>query len=205
MFDIEESHENVASVLNSNVTVHDGMALLIEFCATRESWRGWSSLRKLDFDSDQSSLRDWLNQLLTAEPPQNTVKAFWFGLFNPVVKGKTGCGLYAAGADQFDAADDTFDWACDPSYFPDGRYAPSRVLNEIYHKVSVAKGSIPSYGEYVLCLGYAGLAVKQLALTLAPSLWLGAKAKRSIAVGFDSGDGILIGSITKRGWTAKAA
>jgi hypothetical protein len=53
-------------------------------------------------------------------------------------------------------------------------------------------------GEYVLCLGYACLAVKHLCEVVPPDLWLGSKDKRAIAVGFDSGDDILIGEISAK-------
>lgn len=200
MFDIVQSHDKVEAVLAAGGSLDAGMALLFDFCAEHEPWRGWSALRKLDFSDDQMRLHQWLTGLLTDEPPPKGIKAFWFGLFNPVVKGKTTCGMYIAGSNTFDAEDDTFEWACDPAYFPDGRYADSHILNEIYQSVSKAKGFVSSYGEYVLCLGFAGLVAKHLAATIGARTWLGTSRSRSLAVGFDSGDGVLLGSVTKSGW-----
>jgi hypothetical protein len=199
MFDIVQAHDTVAAVLSSKVDVDDGMSLLIDYCAEQEPWRGWNVLRKLEFDSDQLNLKRWLDELLTQEPPPDYVKAFWFGLFNLVIHGKSTCGLYAAGTKTFDRKDEDFEWACNPVWFPDGRYAKSRILDAIYQRVNKAKDAVSSY-QYVLCLGYAGLVLNQLATTLPLSKWLGEKSSRALAIGFDAGTGILLGSFTKQGW-----
>jgi hypothetical protein len=53
--------------------------------------------------------------------------------------------------------------------------------------------------EYPLCLGYAAFAVRELLLSVEPSLMLGKSNSVGIAVGFDSGDFILLGELTKNG------
>ncbi len=204
MYDIAKSYNEIVAVLTSDASVVEGMAQLIEFCADQESWRAWSALRKLDFAADERRLKLWLVGVLTKEPPQKSIKAYWFGLFNPIVEDRATCGMYIAGSKSFDAADETFDWACSPDYFPNGRYAKSQVLDEIYRKVDKAKGCVSEYGEYVLCLGFGGLIIKTLADTIPVETLLGNAKSRAIAVGFDSGDGILLGSITKNGWQLNA-
>ena len=200
MFDIEAANECLAQVFASDVSPADGMPALIDFCTKLEKWRGWSAIRKLDYGADCRRLQKWLDTVLTKEPPSKSIKAYWFGMFNPVVDGETTCGIYVAGSNTFDADDDSFEWACDPAYFPNRRYAQSQVLDEIYRRVKSAKGDVPSYGEYVLCLGYAGLTVKSLAQKAVTEVWLGSKKQRAVAVGFDSGDGFLLGEIRKTGW-----
>lgn len=199
MFDIAQAHVKIAVVLSSSVGVDDGMSLLIDYCDEQEPWHGWNALRKLDFDSDLQNLKKWLGHLLTHDPPPDYVKAFWFGLFNPVINGKSTCGLYAAGTETFDGKDEDFEWACDPTWFPNGRYAESQVLIAISKQLNRADETVSSY-EYVLCLGYAGLVVTHLAETLSLSEWLGETSSRALAIGFDSGTGILLGSFTKQGW-----
>ncbi len=81
MFDIAKSHDAVVAVLTSHATVADGMAQLIDFCADQESWRGWSALLELNFAADEERLKRWLQGVLTKEPPQKSIKAFWFGLY----------------------------------------------------------------------------------------------------------------------------
>ena len=93
MFDIAKSHDAVVAVVASDATVADGMAQLIDFCADQESWQGWSALCKLDFAADEKRLKRWLQGVLTKEPPQKSINAFWFGLFHPIVEDKATCGL----------------------------------------------------------------------------------------------------------------
>jgi hypothetical protein len=199
MFDIAQAHDKVAAVVSSRVGVDDGMSLLIDYCAENEPWHGWNVLRKLEFASDQQNLKQWLDQLLTHEPPPHEIKAFWFGLFNPVINGKSTCGLYLAGTETFDGNDEDFEWACDPAWFPSERYAESQVLDGISQQLNTVNNTVLSF-EYVLCLGYAGLVVNHLAATLPFSKWLGNKSSRALAIGFDSGAGIVLGSFTKQGW-----
>jgi hypothetical protein len=66
-------------------------------------------------------------------------------------------------------------------------------------QVNKANDAVSS-DEYVVCLGYAGLVIKHLAATLPVQKWLGAARTRSVAIGFDAGDGIVLGSFTKKGW-----
>lgn len=199
MFNIVQAHDKVAAVVSSKVGIDEGMSLLIDYCAENEPWRGWNVLRKLEFASDQQKLKQWLDLLLTHEPPPHEIKAFWFGLFNPVINGQSTCGLYLAGTETFDRKDEDFEWACDPVWFPDGRYAESKILDDIYQRIKSAKDAVSSY-EYVLCFGYAGLVVSHLAATLPLNKWLGEKSSRALAIGFDSGGGMLLGSFTKQGW-----
>jgi hypothetical protein len=103
---------------------------------------------------------------------------------------------------RFCPKDEDFEWACNPAWFPAGRFAKSKILDAIYQQVNKANDAVSSY-EYVLCLGYAGLVVIQLATTLPLSKWLGEKSSRALAIGFDAGSGILLGSFTKQGWRLK--
>ena len=200
MFDIAESHNMLSSVLMSDASLTDGIARLVDFCATKEPWTRWAHLGCLDFDSDLQHLEQWLHSTLIREPPPDNVKAYWFGLFNPVIDGVTTSDMYISGATDCDPSDTTFEWACGPSYFPEGRYAQSRILDNLYRSVDDAPGTIPTLGEYVLCLGYCGLALKTLTLQIPRRNWLGEAQIRTFAAGFDSGDGVLLGHLTKEGW-----
>jgi hypothetical protein len=66
------------------------------------------------------------------EPVPTSTKAFYFGLYNPCHDGEQTANLYLAGADQFDEEDETLEWACDPAYFPAGRYSHSEILRDVY-------------------------------------------------------------------------
>jgi len=68
---------------------------------------------------DSESLRSWWGSLLASDPPPRETRALWFGLF----EGSSGVTLYVQGYPDFDAGDETADWATDePSWAPEGHY-----------------------------------------------------------------------------------
>jgi hypothetical protein len=180
----------VARALDARPSLRDGMQALLAYCKKQHRWKGWSQIGELDFDSDVDELEKWLNGVLKNEPPPSLVKAFWFGIFNPIYDGETSCDTYIGGASEFDPDDVNFEWACGPDYFPDGRYAHSKILHQIYHIVNGSPA--PGMGDYILCLGYTAFAVRELANRVDKILWLGKSKQRGLAVGFDSGDGVLL-------------
>jgi hypothetical protein len=192
-FDFTRAAEHTERVVKSASSISNGMTQLLDYCEAASPSPAWSSIRRLDFEDDSANLRLWLEKVLSTEPPSQDVNAFWFGLFNPVMEhGETSCGMYVSGSTTFDPEDETGEWAVpsDDSYLPEGRYAPSSVLREVYRLVT--KNSVADIGEYVLCLGYACLAVRTIIRSVSPKLLLGERESRAIAVGFDSGDFIIL-------------
>ena len=109
------------------------MPELIEYCAKHAPDPIWDQVAALDYASDWQQLKKWLASVLSSEPPPPTIKALWFGLFLPVDRsGRVAIGLYVGGSKRFDRKDDTFDWASSLEYFPEGRYADSQVLKDVY-------------------------------------------------------------------------
>jgi hypothetical protein len=141
----------------------------------------------LEVERDASNLRLQVEQILSGEPPSKSIKAFWFGLFNPILpRGIASCGLHFSGSTSFDPDDKDGDWACSyhDSYLPQGAFLDSTALHEIYLLVSAT--DVAGVGEYVLCLGYAALALKEITRD-----WV-----LPVAVGFDSGDFIMLSTGT---------
>lgn len=193
--DLSAWHGEVSKVIDAHRSLQDGMAALLAYCNKQHRWMGWGRIGELDFDADVAELEKWLDGVLAKEPPPSSVKAFWFGIFNPVYDGETTCDTYIAGTSEFDANDESFEWACGPDYFPDGRYAHSKILDRIYQIVNGSPAS--GMGEYILCLGYTAFAVSELTKRVDKKLWLGKSKQRGLAVGFDSGDGVLLGRVAR--------
>jgi len=173
-----------------------GMNRLLDHCASHCPNDVWQGLRQLDIGHDVGNITAWLGAVLTAEPPPPTIVAFYFGLFDESEDGvQARCRLYVAGSERFDAADQSPEWAVDPAYFPEGRYSPSSVLVSLS---AAAQGCGSDEAreliEYVLCLGYASLAVKESRRNLAANPELNRILRKPVAVGFDSGDVFLLPS-----------
>ena len=196
-FDFVRAASYTEQIVRSATSVGLGMEQLLDYCEGNLPNAAWEKLSQVDFESETTKPQAWLGNVLSSEPPRQEINAFWFGLFNPVRNGETSCDLYLSGSTRFDPEDETNDWATwdDSSYLPEGRYAHSQVLHEIYRQGS--KTEVAEECEYILCLGFASLAVKQIVKSLSRELLLGQRERRELAIGFDSGDFLLLEGIEK--------
>lgn len=193
--DVDQRIENL---IRDRVSVPAGMKELIHFCTEFQPSSVWPALMKLDFEQDQRDLSAWLRDLLANEPPGTAITGFWFGLFNPYLEdGQPTSCLYLAGSQRFDPNRQVVDWHCGPEYFPEGRYSKSVVLTAIYRKVS-ENDDVSALGEYSLCLGYACLVVANWCRGAMREELLAAAEVRGVAVGFDSGDLVMIDVLRRK-------
>lgn len=169
--DSPDHYNYVEQVVRSRATVSHGMTTLITYCEENCPSTVWQEIRKLDFECELPQLRAWLEDVLTSEPPAAEIEAYWFGLFNLDEDGVEICELYVAGSNHLDPDPLSSDWAVNPSYFPEGRYAGSRVLADLH----------------------------RLCAMLDPVMLLGPRESRMITVRFDDGDLILLGAMDRGG------
>jgi hypothetical protein len=179
--------------------VSDSMASLIDSCETASPHPDWAKLRAVPY-GDLSSLLEWLLLPFRVEPPTMPLKGLWFGLFEACYGRVTGTDIYFCGSERFDPDPKDKEWAVGPDWWPENRYARSDVLAKIYHiahrrdlKPWERKGCLGNDAEYPLCLGYGAFAVRELLGQVDPSLLLGQSDSLGVAVGFDSGDFVLLG------------
>jgi hypothetical protein len=204
--DLGQIHEWIKSELASGRPVEESMASLIVQCEAARPHPDWAALRALPY-ADLSPLLEWVQRPFREEPPELPLKGLWFGLFNPCPDGRTPVAdVYVCGSERFDPDPDDNSWAIGPDWWPDLRYANSAVLADIYriaygHGPGMfdPKGRLANDAEYPLVLGYGALAVNDLLRQIAPALILGQSDAVGIAVGFDSGDFILLGELTTGG------
>lgn len=190
--------DETLKIVTTAQSVEDGMNALLDYSAAMYPSRIWAALKALDYQKDAIGIRTWLQGILTTEPPSKYIKAFWFGIYNPVVDEVESRGLYMVGSTA-PYSDDDPGWACwqDDSYLSDNRYAPSSVLRDIYKAIALDDNLTP-FGEYTLILGYASLAVAEAIRGVSPSLFFGGGAsdeRRDVGIGFDDGDYLLLGRI----------
>jgi len=200
--DLATAFDFISRVALSEKKVKDGIVDLVDYCESQLPSNVWEQIRGLDFEGDVTRLAQWLEAVLTNEPPAENIQAFWFGLYNPITDDQdTSCDLYLSGSVDFDPEDETGDWTCweQDSYLPDQKYAHSQVLDSIYKLV--AGKDEAEIGEYVLCLGYACLAIREVCDKIESRLLLGTRKWRGVAAGFDSGDFIVLGRIRDSGWS----
>ena len=199
-FTVANTYGAVVDLMRYETDVVSGVRRLLEHCNGLCPHSVWSEIGQLDFAGDSAYLKRWLNDLLETERPQDEIVAFWFGLFDESdPDGGASARLYLAGAESYDPDDTNSEWACSPTYLPKGRYANSGVLKSISRTLSTNGEDVSWLGSYVLPLGYTSLAIADACRHLPSDILCGPKTSRAIAVGFDSGDFIILPAIAREG------
>ena len=200
MFD---SHEQIAALVRRELPTPSAMNKLVAWCAAAHPHAGWSKFKDLEIEAELPRLERWLRGVLRKEPPPTDITAFWFGLFNPCDRdGTVRSELYVAGSSLYAGDGSPMGWQCGPAYWPEARYAGSRVLAKLYRNAYTGRDALENDAEYPLALGYAAFAVAYLCRTTPPSLLLAGAAERTAVVGFDSGDYVTVGIVRSHGFEA---
>ncbi len=189
--------------LGSGQSIDRLMSGLIDRCEAARPHADWARLRALPYD-DLAPLIDWLPRPFLTEPTPIPLAGLWFGLFNPVREDLPTADLYVCGSDRFFAEEDDNSWAVGPCWWPEHRYSTSPILDAVY-RIAYGAGVtdntelLQNDAEYPLCLAYAAFAVRELLTRCDRALILGSSRRLGIAVGFDSGDFVVLGELTERG------
>lgn len=210
-FDLGQAHDWILTELARKRPVAQSMTALIDRCEAARPHPDWAQLRSLPY-ADLSPLLAWVEQPFRGEPSEVPLAGLWFGLFNPCPDGHTPVAdIYVCGSERFDPDPHDNSWAEGPDWWPDARYADSEVLADIYRfayreggRVEEQEECLGNDAEYPLVLGYGAFAVRELLGRVEPALVLGRSDSLGIAVGFDSGDFVLLGRLLRDGLAALA-
>ena len=190
-------HGFIVKEIASKRTLRESMDRVIAKCMKAHPHDDWEKLAALPYE-DLDDLREWIEKPFREEPSKKKLAALWFGLFNPVYGKKPVADIYVSGSVRFEPSPEDNTWAVGPAWWPESRYARSAVLSKLY-SIAYRKNGLANDAEYPLCLAYGGLVVRDLLRELDPSIVLGKSSSLGIAVGFDSGDFVLVGELTKTG------
>jgi hypothetical protein len=204
--DLGQTHGWIVAELARGRPVAESMTALIDQCEAACPHPDWARLRTLPY-ADLSPLLEWIHTPFRNEPPPGHLKGLWFGLFNQCPDGHTpGADIYVCGSGRFNPDPDDNSWAVGPDWWPANRCANSAVLADIYRiayrhgaPLGEQKMSLVNDAEYPLVLGYAAFAVRELLGQVDRLLVLGHSDSVGVAVGFDSGDFVLLGQLTSSG------
>ena len=195
--DLGKAHGWIVDELARRRPTNDSMAALVDLCQAASPHPDWARLRSLPY-ADLSGLSDWVSRPFRDEPPARPLRGLWFGLFNPYHDGEALADIYVSGSERFEMSPDSNEWAVGPEWWPDARYADSPVMADIY-RIAYREGGLGNDAEYPLCLGYGAFAVRELLGWIEPALVLGNSDSLGVAVGFDSGDFVLLGEFGPSG------
>ena len=167
---------------------------VIARCAAEVDDPAWEAIAAIDFEGAWQRDERWFDDLIAAEPPDLAVTGLWFGVFNPVyVDDVAVSDFYAAGSTHFGSNPE---WMCHLDWWPDGRYAHSKAQEEIYRLGSQGSADAEHLADYVVTFAHAALTVRRLVERPGAIKALARDPGLAIAVGHDSGDGILLGTLT---------
>lgn len=190
-------HGFVAKEIASKRSLRESMDRIIGKGAKGHPHDDWEKLAALRYDN-LDDLREWIEKPFREELSKKKLVGLWFGLFNPVYSRKPVADIYVCGSTRFNPSPHDNSWAVGPEWWPEGRYAHSLVLAKLY-KIAYRKDGLANDAEYPLCLAYGGLAVRDLLRDADPSVFLGKSSSLGVAVGFDSGDFVLVGKLSQAG------
>jgi hypothetical protein len=193
-------HGFVVKEIASRRSLRESMDRVIAKCSKGHPHHDWEKLRALPYE-DLDDLREWIEKPFRLEPSKKKLKGLWFGLFNPVYERDPVADIYVCGSTRFDPSPVDNSWAVGPDWWPENRYARSSVLARVY-KIAYRKDGLGNNADYPLCLAYGGLSVRELLRACEPSMILGSSGSLGVAVGFDSGDFVLVGEMTRQGLVA---
>lgn len=196
--DLAQAAHRIVDLASRDMDVADAMRELIDWCSSKQPSDDWKRLRDLEFTAELGRLRTWLDDLLSEEPPNASASGIFFGLFNPQYDDDEGpvADIYIAGGIY---GDDDWLSAVKEHWWPNGRYARSQLLAQLYRIAYESPSSVGNNAEYPLVLGFGALAAKHLCLALKLKMVGERGGSRWIAVGFDSGDVLTLGQLSASG------
>lgn len=185
-FQHDKTWESLTTIIASKLTAEDAWNKFIDYHEKVVPKPYWNTLRQLEINGEQVELVQWLQELLTNNPMPDTVVAIWFGILKVADNNKEIPTIYLIGADTYDKNDS--DWASDPSYLPDNRYAQPHILQQIDN---IARTDEENYEffDWILPLAYSTFTLDEIIRTkLDKQLFLAGKGKLFAAAGHDNGD-----------------
>jgi hypothetical protein len=187
--------------------IDESMAGLLDRCDSAHPHPDWDRFRALPF-ADLDPLVNWLRRPFVEQPSKTPLRGLWFGLFNPCPDGEPVADIRVNGSSRFTPDPDDPSWAVDSDWRPEAGEANSSVLADIYRiayrpnrRGKRKDPPLENDAEYPLVLGYGAFAVFELLNRIEPELLLGSSESLGIAVGFDSGDFLLLGELSAGGVT----
>jgi hypothetical protein len=197
--------DHIKKIIAKDQSISEGMNDIIDYCNTNFKHDNWNNFRTIKFDV-VTDMEAWIEKVLKKDPVPSKINGLWFGLFNPCNENdEETADMYISGNTEFDIDDDEGEWAVGPKYFPETRYAQSKTLKSIYEIAydDYANDGLGNTAEYPLCLCYGCLIAKHLIQKYGQSMLKNDDQTIGIAVGFDSGDFLVIGELSKAGFKAR--
>lgn len=195
--DLEEFQKNdPLHIIKEIITSENN--LLDDYMLLREKFSKLNKKVLIDIDSgditsDIEKCNQWITNTYTEHTPPKSIQAFMYGIYDNAECLEPTLSVCGS-TDYVDDSMYDFDWACNPKWHPDTSYI-STVLTKIINSFKEEENlEFLDVFNYFFVLGYYSLLVKHSFQNMKEisTFDLGKRAK-TIAVGFDDGDAVIIG------------
>jgi len=195
--DVRKVRKYVLQELRALRPIDVQMATICASCREMAPHSIWSEVDAVDWKKGLSQFAKWFPKPFELEPP-GSLKALWIGLFNPVgLLRRTNTDCYVAGTSRF--IDAGVDWACNPSWFPNGRYCNSKALKPLNRFEMRTKDAGYIGLEQAISEAFVAFAWAHAIQIIGPARLLGVNSSLGLGFGWDSGDNLVLGKLVPDG------
>jgi hypothetical protein len=182
-----EGREHIVRLARQRVPIGIGMFELIATGSVAMPSAAWDAARAIDYQQDAAPLEAWLRGVLTSDAPPADIQTLWFDLHEELGAARGFACTFLGTTEQGppNPAEGILFWS------PEHGRAPSRVL-ALLGAALTADDEATRLARYVLPLAFAVLTLTPIFARLGPTLVLGAREHRFLAVGYDSDDYLLL-------------
>jgi len=204
-FDPDMFVEVLTAAIRAKKPFNVGLREMTEWCSTHLPHDDWKKIQALDTSEDEEKALQWIPDVLKKCPCPFDIHALYFGLAEMAnSKDEEFADLYVGFLGQYDPSDKEAQWV-----FGENRHYPEKGSFKV--KTLKAAGLIfncesgrglGNEGNYMFSLSYTLLLVTSL---MTPDLYakIGTQEERiGILAGWDSGDLMRPGELTKTGFIA---
>jgi hypothetical protein len=183
------------------------MSRLMAWANRQQPHADWLSLAKLDLRAELGAGRAWLRRVFAARPPGFKTHGAWFGLGELADEdGVEFADLRIGLLGNYNPEDPSGEWLhSEPSWYPQNAALESPALRSAGLICNRQRRGLPAplgvTGNILFSTAFATLLLRHTLDANAYRL-LAARVPIGIATGFDSGDALLIGELTSKGFAA---
>lgn len=181
--------EGVIALLRRSFDAQTFMHAAIDLGVSQTGPAGWDRFLDLPFEAELEEQRDFLADVVKANPSTVPLLGFFFEIAHPSREGETVADLWVSGASHYEPNDEG--WFAHIDYTPSGGKLESKVLASIY-RLAYAPGGLGNAAEYTLCLAWSAFFARECMRRYVDVMRSGPVGCR---VGFSGGDWMELGWI----------
>lgn len=194
----KKGEQVVKNIIATSCGVREGVDRLLQYFQQRHANRVWKRMSDLNYEADVKSMRKWFSAQL---PFPDAVEVLWFAFWDVTE------GFDLRGATKWSKHPEQWDWWYEDDFRGDSYESPVLArMHELAREVedpefAAPKGGVWDLTEYLLTIGYVGLAAAELFRITDRRQLLGGRDERWVVTGFpDAVYGVIIGRVTRNGF-----